>query len=97
MIAGPGVGTHISSVGIDISGEGMTNRTFRIGGSTFVWTGLVPFKNAHDEFVANVASIEDAIEAGDQPERCRSRQTIQEGEDGEEDIGYCAGCVCVCR
>ncbi|MBL0125892.1 MAG: hypothetical protein IPP83_00230 [Flavobacteriales bacterium] len=27
-----------------------------------VWTGLVPFKNAHDEFKGNVASIEDATQ-----------------------------------
>lgn len=27
-----------------------------------VWTGLVPFKNAHDELEANVASIEDATQ-----------------------------------
>ena len=29
---------------------------------TAVWTGLVPFKNAHDEFVANVGSIENATQ-----------------------------------
>ncbi len=29
---------------------------------TAVWTGLVPFKNAHDEFKANVASLENATQ-----------------------------------